>query len=74
MLTAHGDAGLAHTRYNDIVDESRERRNTADEEGNDGAPVGSELGRVAVNAVEVVHVRDGHVPASNDVVAAARDK
>ena len=40
----------------------------------DGAPVGSVSGRVAVHAVEVVHVGYGHVTASDDVVATARDK
>jgi hypothetical protein len=73
MLTAGRDAGLAHARYNDVVDEAGEWGDAADEEGGDGAPVGTEFGRVAVDAVEVVHVGDGHITASDDVVAAARD-
>ena len=74
MLAAHRNAGLAKARYNDVVDEARERGDAADEERDDGTPVGSVSGRVAVNAVEVVHVGYGHVTASDDVVAAARDK
>jgi hypothetical protein len=74
VLTAQGDAGRAIARYNDVVDEARERGDTADEEGGDGAPVASKSGRVAVDAVEVVHVRHGHVTASDDVVAVERDK
>ena len=74
MLTAHRDAGLAIARFNDVVDEAGERGDAADEEGSDGAPVASEYGRVAVDAVEVVHVGYGHVTASDDVVAMARDE
>jgi hypothetical protein len=74
VLTAYGDASRAIARYNDVVDEAGERGDAADEEGSDGAPVASESGRVAVDAVEVVHVGYGHVTASHDVVAVARDK
>jgi hypothetical protein len=74
VLTAQRDAGLAIARYNDVVDEAGERGDAADEEGDDGAPVASVSGRVAVDAMEVVHVGYGHVTASDDVVAAARDK
>ena len=70
MLTTRSDAGRAKARYNDVVDEAREWGNTANEEGGDGAPVGAESGRVAVDAVEVVHVGYGHVATSDDVVAA----
>ena len=70
MLTAGRDAGLAVARYNDVVDEAGERGDAADEEGDDGAPVGSVSGRVAVHAVEVVHVGYRHVAASDDVIAA----
>lgn len=44
--------------HNDVVDEAWERRNTANYEGEDGAPIRRIFGRVAVDAVEVVHV--GH--------------
>jgi hypothetical protein len=73
MLTAQRDASLAHARYNDAVDEAGEWGDAADEEGGDGAPIGSKSGRVAVDAVEVVHVWYGHVAASDNVVAATRD-
>ena len=71
MLTTRRDAGLAHARYNDVVDEAGEWGDAADEEGGDGAPVAGVFGRVAVDAVEVVHVGYGHVTTSDDVVAAA---
>ena len=74
MLTARRDASLAIARYNDVVDEPGERGDAADEEGGDGAPVATVSGRVAVDTMEVVHVGYGHVAASDDVVAAARDK
>jgi hypothetical protein len=74
VLTAQRDAGLAIARCNDVVDEAGERGGAADEEGGDGAPVASVSGRVAVDAVEVVHVGYRHVTASNDVVATAQDK
>lgn len=61
-------------RYNDVVNEAGERGDAANEEGDDGTPVATVSGRVAVDAVEVVHVGYGHVTASDDVVAAARDK
>jgi hypothetical protein len=74
VLTAQRHTSLAIARYNDVVDKAGERGYAADEEGDDGAPVASVFGRVAVHAMEVIHVRYGHVTASDDVVAAARDK
>jgi len=74
VLTAQRDAGLVIARCNDVVGEAGERGGAADEEGSDGAPVASVSGRVAVDAVEVVHVGYGHVTVSDDIVAVARDK
>jgi hypothetical protein len=74
VLTAQRDTGLAKARYNDVVDEAGERGDAADKEGSDGAPVASEFGRIAVDAVEVVHVGYGHITASNNVITAARNK
>ena len=71
MLSSNGDAGRAETCFNDVVDEAGEWGDGADEEGGDGAPVAGVPGRVAVDAVEVVHVGYGHVTTSDDVVAAA---
>jgi len=68
VLTAQRDVGLAIARYNDAVDEAGERGNAADEEGSYGAPVACVSGRVAVYAVEVVHVGYGHVTASDDEI------
>lgn len=73
MLTADRDARLAIACCNDVVDEAGQRRDTADEEGRHGPPVAGEFGRVAVDTVEVVHVWHGHVTASHDVVATARE-
>jgi hypothetical protein len=58
------------TSNNDAVDETRERRNATDEEGGHRTPVAGEFGRVAVDTVEVVHVRYRHVALSDNVVAA----
>ncbi len=74
MLTAFGDSGGFRTCSNDVIDKARKRGNTADEEGDDGAPVATESGRVAVDTVEVVHIGHGHVAASDDKVAAAQRK
>ena len=71
MLTTRGDAGCAKARYNDVVDETGEWGDAADEEGGDGAPIAAVSGRVAVDAVEVVHVGYGHVTTADDEVAAA---
>ena len=73
MLTAHRYAGLAIARCNDVVDEAGKRGNAADEEGGDGAPITGVFGRIAVHAVEVVHVGYGHITSSDDIVAAARE-
>lgn len=70
MLTADGNIGASATSLLDVVDKSWKGWKAADEESSDCTPVGAKLGRVAVNAVEVVHVGDGHFAASNDVVAA----
>ena len=69
MLTALRDAGRLATRLANVVDETGKRWDTADHEGNDGTPVASKSWRVAIDAVEVVHVRDGHVTTSHDKVA-----
>ncbi len=59
-------------RYDDIVDKARKRRDATDEECDHGAPIGSEFWRVAVHAVEPVHVRHGDVAFSDDEVAVVR--
>jgi hypothetical protein len=74
VLTAHRYAGLAIACCNDVVDEARKRGNAADEEGGDSAPITGVFGRIAVHAVEVVHVGYGHITSSDDIVAAARKK
>lgn len=71
MLTTRRDAGLAISRYNDVVDEAGKWGDAANEKGGDGAPVAGVSGGVAVDAVKVVHVGYGHVTTSDDVVAAA---
>lgn len=73
MLTTQGDAGSTVTCDNNVVDKAREGRNAADEEREDRAPIGAKFWRVAVHAVEVVHVRDGYVATSDNKVTVARD-
>jgi hypothetical protein len=41
VLTAQRHASLATARSNDVVDEAGERGDAANEEGDDGAPIGS---------------------------------
>jgi hypothetical protein len=74
VLTTGRDAGRLTTRNNDIVDEAWERGNAADEEGDHGTPIARVSGRVAVHAVEVIHVGYGYVTASDDEVAVAQNK
>lgn len=69
MLTSDGDTGRAQTCDDDVVHKAREWRNTADEEGYDGTPVCSILGRVSIHPMEVVHIRHGHIPTTHDEVA-----
>jgi hypothetical protein len=57
MLSTQRDAGRTMTCNNNIVDESGKWRYAANKESGHCAPIGRELGRVAVNAVEVIHVR-----------------
>ena len=71
MLTTLTNTGSPVTRSNNAIHEPRKRRDAANQERGDGAPVGGEFGRVAVDAVEVVHVWYGDVTASDDEVAAA---
>ncbi len=72
VLTALRDAGVTPAGDLDVVNEAGERRNAADEEGDYGAPVATPSLRVAVHALEVVHVGNRHIPASDEVVAVAR--
>ena len=69
MLSFGRDTGRATACFDDIVDEARKRRDTADEEGSYGTPIGPPFLRVAIDAVKVVHVRDRHFAAAEDVVA-----
>jgi hypothetical protein len=72
VLTAQRDAGLAQTSYDNAVDKTWKWWDAADEEGGDSAPVGAKFRRVAVDAVEVIHVGYGHITTSYNVVAMAR--
>lgn len=44
MLATGGHAGLLATGYDDVVDETGQRRSAANEESRDCTPVGAELG------------------------------
>lgn len=72
-LSTEGDTCLTITSSNDVVDETRHRRNAADEEGGHSSPVGRDLGLVTVHAVEIVHIGYRNVAASNDVVIGDKD-
>jgi hypothetical protein len=69
VLAVLGDVRRAAARPRDVLDEPRERRDAANEEGDNGAPVAGQLGVVAVDAMEVVHVRHGDVATADNVVA-----
>lgn len=66
MLTGKRHTGVTHI---DAVDEARERRCKSDDKCDDRTPVCGKLGRVAVDAIELVHIRYRHVAATSDVVA-----
>ena len=68
LATCTNTSGIA-TSYDDIVNEARKWRDAADDESDNGAPVGGEFGRVAVDAVEVVHIGYGDIATSDDEVA-----
>ncbi len=70
MLTTFGDASRAPTCYDDTVDEARKRRRTPDDERKNCAPIRAKFRRIAVDAMEPVHVRYGHVGSSDDEVTA----
>jgi hypothetical protein len=73
VLTTQRNASFPRARYNDVINKAGERGDAADKEGGDGAPVGSVSGRVAVHAVEVVHVGYGHITLSDDVVVSHKN-
>lgn len=70
VLSTNRHTGGISAGYHNVVHKTRHRRRAANKESCNGAPVGSKLGRVAVDAMEVVHVRHGNVaPPDNEVVA-----
>lgn len=69
MLATERNLGRLTTRNNDTIHETGKRRDTADDEGHHGAPVGGVVRGVAVDAVEVVHVWYGDVSSANNEVA-----
>lgn len=72
VLPTNGNTGGGAAGFLNIVHEAWKRRDTTEEECDDCAPVGTEFGRVAVDAMEVVHVGDGDVGFSYEEIAAAR--
>lgn len=68
MLPAQRNARGTVTRYNNAVHETGQRWHAADDEGDYRAPVGGVAGRVAIHAMEIIHVRHRHVAASDDKV------
>lgn len=72
VLPTNGDTGGGAAGFLNIVHEARKRRDTTEEECDDCAPVGTEFGRVSVDAVEIVHVGDGDVGFSYEEIAGAQ--
>lgn len=72
VLATNGNTGGGAAGFLNIVHEAWKRRDTTEEECDDCAPVGTEFGRVSVDAVEVVHVGDGDVGFSYEEIAGAR--
>jgi len=55
-------------RGRDVADEAGQWRHEAENKCNNSTPVGGISGRVAVDAMEVVHVGHGDSAATDDVV------
>lgn len=68
MLTTQRHTGSAMPCNNNIVDEAGERRDAADEKGDNGTPITSKFWRIAVDTVEVIHVGHGNSATPDDVV------
>lgn len=69
----HNWFGINLLRDDNIADETWQRRSETDDESSDRPPVGCVLGRVAVDTMEVVHVRHRDVAAACDVVVRDED-
>lgn len=69
VLTACGDVDRTPSCYNDIVDKTRKRRCTANEESSDCAPIRTKFGRIAVDTMEPVHVRYRDIASAHNEVA-----
>ena len=70
MLPANANTSLAHAGCSDVVDEPRERRDASNEKCSSRAPVAGKPGRIAIDAAEEVHIRDGNVGLTDDEVVA----
>jgi hypothetical protein len=53
----------------DAVDEARQRRRKSDDKCHNSTPVCRKLGRVAVDTIKAVHIRDRDIAATSNVVA-----
>jgi hypothetical protein len=71
---AHNRLRIFLLRDGDVVNEARKRRRKPDDHSGDRSPVGRVFGGVAVDAVEVVHVRHRDVAATCDVVVCDQDR
>ena len=69
MLATQRNAGRAVARYLNIVDEAGEWRNGPEKEGDNGTPIGCVLGRVAIDAVKVIHIGHRDILTSDNKVA-----
>ena len=74
VLSPLRHASSTMARSNDVVDETRQRRNAPNEEGNNSPPITRKLWRISVHAVEIIHIRHRHVPPSNNVIIRDEDR
>lgn len=74
MLTTQRNGSRTATSHHDVVHEARQWRNTANEKGSNGSPIGCKFFMVAIDAVEVVHIWDRHITASDNVVTVKQEE
>ena len=73
MLAAQRYTSRFSTRGGNVIHESWQRWDTADEEGHQSPPVRGESRRVPVDAVEVVHVWHRDVASPHEIVVRDED-
>lgn len=74
MLSSLRHASSTMARCNDVVDETRQRRNATNKESNNSTPITRKLWRVSIHAMEIIHIRHRNVPPSNNVIIRDEDR